>query len=55
MVDVVVHRERQLAVGAIDRAGRRVHEVLDMRVAAGFEHVDEADDVAVDLGLRIFQ
>jgi len=26
-----------------------------MRMAAGFEHVDEAHDVAVDISLRIFQ
>ena len=55
MIDVLVHGERHLRVRAVHRAGRGVDEVLDAVVPAAFEHVREADDVAVDVGVRILQ
>ena len=55
VVDRVLHRERQLAVGAVDRARRGIDEVLDATVAAGLEHVDEADQVRLDVRVRIGQ
>jgi hypothetical protein len=53
VVDGILHRERQLAVGAIDGAERRVDEMSDLAMPAGFEDVDEADQVALYVGLRI--
>jgi len=55
MVDAVLDRERQLAVGAVDRTGRGVDQVFDAAMAASFEDVEEADDVAVDVGARVLQ
>src|SRR3546814_5176327 len=53
VVDAVLDRERQLAVVAVDRARRGVDQVLDAVVAAGLEDVHEADDVGVDVGVRV--
>ncbi len=55
MVHVVVHRERHARVGAVYRAGRRKDEVLHPAVAAAFQDVGEADDVGVDVGVRVLQ
>lgn len=52
-VHAVLLGERNLLVAAVDRAGARVDEVLDRVVAAGLEHVEEADEVALEVGTRI--
>lgn len=52
-VDSVLLRERHLLVAAVDRAGTRVDEVLDRVVSAGLEHVEEADEVALEVGARV--
>src|SRR3546814_9255455 len=53
LIDVVVARERQASVAAVDRARRGVDQMLDGGVPAALEHVDEADEIAVDIGVRI--
>ncbi|KAG1462788.1 hypothetical protein G6F57_013883 [Rhizopus arrhizus] len=55
LVHALVFGERRRGRVAIDRAARRIHQVLHATVAAQFEHVDEADQVAVDVGVRVFQ
>ena len=55
VVDAVLDRERQLAVGTVDRARRGIDQVLDAVVAAGLEDVHEADDVAFNVGVRVLQ
>lgn len=52
-VDAVLLGERNLLVAAVDRAGAGVDEVPDRVVAAGLEHVEEADEVALEVGTRI--
>ena len=52
-VHTVLLGERNLLVAAVDRAGARVDEVLDRVVAAGLEHVEEADEVALQVGARV--
>lgn len=52
-VDAVLLGERHLFVAAVDRAGARVDQVLDRVVAAGLEHVEEADEVALEVGARV--
>lgn len=52
-VHAVLLGERHLLVAAVDRAGAGVDEVLDRVVAAGLEHVEEADEVALEVGTRI--
>lgn len=52
-VDSVLLGERNLLVAAVDRAGARVDQVLDRVVAAGLEHVEEADEVALEVGARV--
>jgi hypothetical protein len=45
------HRIWQLRAGPINRAGGRVYEVRDAVVAATLEHVERADDVALDISV----
>ena len=53
MIDPVLHREGQLGIAAIDRAGAGIDHVLDLPVAGEFEQVDVAREVGGDIGLRI--
>ena len=55
MVDVLVHAEGHRRVGAVDRARRGKDEMLDAVVAAALQHVQRADDVGIDVGVRVFQ
>lgn len=52
-VHAVLLGERHLLVAAVDRTGARVDEVLDRVVAAGLEHVEEAHEVALEVGARV--
>lgn len=52
-VDAVLLGERNLLVAAVDRAGAGVDEVLDRVVAAGLKHVEEAHEVALEVGARV--
>ena len=52
MVDIVMDGKRHAGVGAIDRTGGRIDEMLDAVVAAAFENIAEADEVGVDVGVR---
>lgn len=52
-VHAVLLGERHLLVAAVDRAGAGVDQVLDRVVAAGLEHVEEADEVALEVGARV--
>ena len=54
MVNVVMHREGHRGVGAIHAGTAGIDEVLDAVVAAAFEDMGETDDVAVDVGERVF-
>ena len=55
MIHIVRGTEGGRFVGAVDGAGRGVDQVLYFVVAAGFEDVEEADYVAVDVGPWVFQ
>ena len=52
-VDAVLLRERYLLVAAVDRAGACVDEVLDRVVAASLKDVEEANEVALEVGARV--
>lgn len=52
-VDAVLLGERHLLVAAVDRAGAGVDQVLHRVMAAGLEHVEEADEVALEVGARV--
>lgn len=52
-VDAVLLGERHLLVATVDRAGAGVDEVLDRVVTAGLEHVEEADEVTLEVGARV--
>lgn len=52
-VDAVLLRERHLLVAAVYRAGAGVDEVIDRVVAAGLEHVEETNEVALQVGARV--
>ena len=55
MIGGVVLRERHVGVGAVYRAGRGVHQVLDAVVAAAFQHVEGAGDVAAHVGVWVLE
>src|SRR5688572_10668992 len=52
MVNVLMHGEWHLRVGAVDRARRSKDQVLDAVVPAAFEHGHRSLDVAIDVGER---
>ena len=53
MIDVLIDGERHVRVGAVDRTGGRVDQVLDAVVAAPFDDVQKAGHIAVDVDMRI--
>ncbi len=55
MVDTVFHRERQLAIGPIHRAGAGIDQMLDRLMTTAFQNVQKPDDIGIDVGARIFQ
>ena len=54
MIGALVHGERHFRVGAIDRTRRGEHEVLHAVPPAAFQDVERSDQVALDVGMRIF-
>ena len=53
VVDLVVFAVRDLAVQAINRTGRRIEQMLHLVVAACLENIEEADHVALHVGIRV--
>ena len=53
IVDLVVFAVGNLAVKAVHRARRGEYEVFDFVMAAGFQNVQETDQVALQVGIRI--
>ena len=50
VVERVLLSKRHLAVAAVDRAVRGIHEVVHTLVPAALEHVAKAIEVGLDLG-----
>ena len=55
MIDVVCTEKGIVVFGPVHGARRGVDEMAHARMTAAFEHVDEADEVAVDVGVRMGQ
>ena len=55
MIDIVMHRERQLGVGAINRAQRCKDEVWGPAVPANLEDVEKSGEISIEIGVRILQ
>ena len=55
MINRAVCAERHIFVQAVDRAAGGVCEVFDRVCAARFENVEKADNVCVNVGLRVGQ
>lgn len=53
VIDVVAFGERELGIGAVHRAGGGKDEVPHPAVAAALEHVGEADEVGIDVGIGV--
>ena len=54
-VDALRFGKRRRRRIAVDRRRTRVHQVFDAAMPAQLQHVDEADQVAVDVGVRILE
>jgi hypothetical protein len=55
VIDIVAGTERHEGIGAIDRRGRGIDQVPAAVVPAALEHVEEADEIRLDIGMRIGQ
>ena len=55
MINIVRSTKRNTGVGTVDRGGRGVNEMAALRMPATFEHVEEAREVGVNVGMRIDQ
>jgi hypothetical protein len=55
VVDAVMLGERHLGVAAVHAGARCIGQVLHLAVPAAFQDVHEADEVAVDIGMRVLQ
>ncbi len=55
MIDVVVNGERHPGVGPINRTGGGVDEVPYMMMTASFEDIHESDEIALHIGIGIFE
>lgn len=55
VIDIVFDAEGKFFVGAVDGARRRVNQMFGFVMAAGFEDVDEAGDVALGIRARVIE
>ena len=55
MVDIVVHGERHLRVGAVDRRRRCIEQMPAAIVPAALENGGEAGEIGIDISKRIDQ
>ena len=55
MVDVVMHRKREMGVEAVDGTAGGVGQVRRLSMAAGFQDVQKADQIALHVGAGIRQ
>ena len=53
MIGFVVHRKRQFGIGAVDRRRRRIDQMAASMMPATFQHIDEALEIGVDIGMRM--
>ena len=54
VINVVMYGKRHRCVCTVHAGTAGVHQVLNTVVAAAFQDVRKADDVAVDIGKRVF-
>jgi hypothetical protein len=55
MIDIVRGTKRHTGIGAVDRGGRGINKVPACVVPAAFEHVEEAREIGVGIGVGIDQ
>ena len=55
MVDIVGGSERHAGIATVDRGRRRVEEMPASGMPATFQHVEEAADIGVRVGVRVDQ
>lgn len=53
IVHLVVFAVGHLAVETVHGAGRGEHQILDLVVAAGFQNVQESDQITLQVGIRV--
>jgi aspartate 1-decarboxylase len=53
MIDIVMYREWHRSVHTVNGAAAGVHKVPDLVVAAAFQNMSKAHNVAVDVGVGI--
>ena len=54
MVDPVIDRKRQLGIAAINAGRTGIDHMLRAPVAGNFQHVEMADQIGLDIGVRVF-
>ena len=54
MIDIVMHRKRHIGIQAVDRAAGSIHQMRYVCVPAAFQNIDEPHQIAVHVGMRIF-
>jgi hypothetical protein len=52
MVDILRHAKRHRGVGAVDRRGRSIEQMASVGMPAPLEHIEEANDIGIDLVVR---
>ena len=53
MIDVVLHRKRQLPVGSVHRRRRRKQKMTAAIVPASLQNVGKTDQVRIHVGMRV--
>jgi len=54
MIDGVANGKRELGIGSVDAARRRIDQMLDGMVPAGLQYGQKANNIGIDEGLWIF-
>ena len=55
MVDVIMNRKRHVSVATIHGAGGRVDEMVDPTLSTAFENIHKPFDVALGVGMRVYE
>jgi len=55
VIDIVVYRKRHVGIGAVHTGTAGIDQMLDLMVAATFEHIQKTDYIGFNIGMGILQ